>query len=83
MKTVATFEDLNLPSWAVCAIEYGDLSGLEAGEDQEILNWMESFELQPGQSLVFSYGEESFFSSSPEFGLPGDCIDCTATILES
>jgi hypothetical protein len=74
-----------IPTYAVCALEYGDYSGLDDSDIENMEEWLrDEFK---GASLTFDWsngidesetGEinESHFTSSPAFGLPMDCIEC-------
>lgn len=70
MKYLATE---NIPTWAVCYIEYGNdcADGLTDEEIKMVDDFLNSY----GCGLVFEYSEEQFFTSSPAFGLPCDCVE--------
>jgi hypothetical protein len=81
----------HFPSYAICALEYGDYSAFAINperEDQDIKN-VESFDLEMlemqnelnATSRTYSYGEDEFFSSDPVFGLASTCVDLTVTFL--
>ena len=81
----------HFPSYAICALEYGDYSSFAMDperEDEDIKN-VESFDLKMlemqnelgASSRTYSYGENEFHSSCPVFGLATTCVDLTATFL--
>lgn len=55
------------------AIEYGDFSGLEPGEIDNLHEWLEGY---PADT-VYEYGEESFFGECGITGWMGDVITVT------
>ena len=76
MKTYDTIE-YRVPVWAVCAIEYGDLSGLEPEDVTNLDVFMDSM---PKRILGIEYGEESsFYPSNDIHNLGDDCVSATVT----
>ena len=76
MTTLNHFDTVTLPQWAVCALAYGDESGLTDTESDMLAEWLEEMQdAADNRPLTFDFGEESFFSNSPEFGLATDCIE--------
>ena len=63
----------NIPEWAVGYMAYGDASGLNAEEITQVDAWMKENKL----SNLSEISDERYFSSHPEFGLAGDCVDGT------
>lgn len=68
----------SIPTWAICALEYGDYSGLN---DEDIKNIESFLDGLPELGGTFTYNDEKYFSNSPAFGLPCDCVDVEYTIL--
>ena len=67
-----------IPTWSICAIEYGDYSGL-TDEDIQIL---ETFLADlPQAGGCFSYSEEEYFSRYPSFGLACTCVEADYVLL--
>ena len=66
------YDSLSVPEWAVCAIEYGDFSGLTRGECKQISYFLDDW---PNDRFYIEWGYERYFSNNPAFGLPCDCID--------
>ena len=71
------YDTVNFPSYALSALLNDDYSGLEETDIKELEEWEDS--LPP--SCVFEVKEEIFFTPSPCFGLPCDCVELS--ILES
>lgn len=74
MKYIGKYK---IPEYAVCAIEYGDYTGLTDEEKREIIDFMsDNF---PNGCVVDWHGNtpegEAYFSTAPEFGLPTNVID--------
>lgn len=63
---------LSIPEWSVCAIEYGDYSGLSDDEIALIEGFFQDF---PCDRFTIQWGSDREFCISPAFGLPGTCID--------
>jgi len=63
---------LSIPEWAVCAIEYGDYSGLCDNEIALIEGFFQDF---PCDQFTIQWGNDRFFCYFPAFGLPCTCID--------
>lgn len=54
----------------ICAIEYGDYSGLDDTEAEDLDAWLEQY-----PSCTFSYGESSEFDGCDISGLMATCIE--------
>lgn len=78
--------NFDIPTYAVTALEYGDYSGLEQDDIDNLEEWLR-LEFDGYTNLVFDWTNgideaetgdvnESSFCSSPAFGLAMDCIDC-------
>lgn len=63
----------DLPSYAVCYVEYGNEDGMSEEDIKLCDEWLAS--LSEGGQLHFEYGEESYFTKSPAFGLACDCVE--------
>ena len=68
-------DTVDLPSYAPVYLEYGDYSGLENADILAIDEWREGLEREAKGQLIFEYGEDSYFSTAPAFGLPADCVE--------
>lgn len=62
---------IDLPTWALAAIANGDHTGLTDYEE-ELLE--EFFHTTPNPNVYIHEDSQPFFSKSPEFGLPCECI---------
>ena len=84
MKLITKYEDINFPSWALCALLNGDITGLNDDEikmiDSFSAEWMESAKIDGGTHFGQDTTGESYFSSNPEFGLDCDCYSMTVYI---
>jgi hypothetical protein len=86
MKEVARYENLEIPSYALCYLVNADASGLEK-KDKELIDWyMEQFyqeAAQAGGHVIFACGKgKCGFTHFPEFGLPYYCVECTILIVK-
>lgn len=63
---------LSIPEWAVCAIEYGDYSGLSDSDIEALEGFFADF---PCDRFTIQWGSDRFFTNNPAFGLPCECID--------
>ena len=84
MTTIAAYTEIQLPTWAICYIEYSDESDLSDDDAKDVDAWMASMQaMHPdGRMVLDYYGQEEYFSICPEFGLASTCVDCTATFLK-
>ena len=65
-------DSFSIPEWSVCALEYGDFSGLTYDE----INQINTFATDYPQDKYLWHWERTFhFSNSPAFGLPCECVD--------
>lgn len=74
MKYIGKYK---IPEYAICAIEYGDYSGLDEQDEREIRDFL-SEEFPNGFVVDWQGNEpegEAYFSTVPEFGLPTNVID--------
>ena len=68
-----------VPTWAICAIEYGDLDGLST---EDITNLDEFMTDLPKRIYGIEYSEEPFFATRNDIcSLGADCV--TATVFFS
>ncbi len=70
MKLIGTYK---IPEYAMCAIEYGDYTGLEE-EDEEAINEFLESEFPNGYVVDWKDGAP-YFTSYPAFGKATDVID--------
>ena len=70
-----------IPAHMLCAIEYGDTSGLSDDDEKALDEFVESL---PKGNRVFSYGTISEFTASNDvLGRIGcDCVNATLTVFE-
>lgn len=60
----------------ICAIEYGDYSGLSDEEQAQLEDFLANV-----PSKLFSWGEESHFAKCDVCGLYSQVLDVTVTVL--
>lgn len=70
---------VKIPEWALPTLINGDTSGLSREDFETIKSWSDSWDSVFDLSVLSG---ESYFSSSPEFGLPCNVYDCTVDIYE-
>ena len=69
--------DYTIPTWAICPIEYGDLSGLTPDEVTMLDEFMDQL---PRRILGIHYSDEPWFSQSNDLQLlGGDVVTATVT----
>ena len=69
--------EYRVPTWAVCPIEYGDLSGLEPEDVTNLDVFMDSL---PKRIVDIDYSDESSFCHSNDIhNLGDDCVIATVT----
>lgn len=69
----------NIPKWAIDTLNFGNESGIELTDDEKKMftAWIERENIR--EVTGFS---QPYFSSHPEFGLAGDCVDATFILNE-
>lgn len=87
MKTIILHETW-IGTQFPCALEYGDLTGLDDGEERQLDDWYSGLialaEDRYGVHdpvLHFEYGEQSEFETCDVTGLRGDCVAVSVIIL--
>ena len=87
MKTITLLEDY-IGTQFPCALEYGDVTGLEDGEERQLEDWYSGLialaEDRYGVHdpvIHFDYAEESEFETCDVTGMRGNCVAVTAFIL--
>jgi len=80
MRVLHSFE-ADVPSYAVPYLEYGDDSGMDTGDVTEIDAWFNSYAADAadvGCTVLLDWDTDggSFFTRSPAFGMPADCVKC-------
>lgn len=86
MKTIILHETY-IGTQFPCALEYGDNSGLEDGEERQLDDWFSGLvniaedRYTANPVIHFEYGEESEFETCDVTGLKGICVAVTAFIL--
>ena len=91
MKTIANYDELNVPEYALSYLVNGDVSGIDKTDLEICRSWFKWYESKaaevPGavaQFNVVSSPEGNFdpyFCKSPEFGLPCNCVECEVLIF--
>ena len=87
MKTIILHETY-IGTQFLCALEYGDNTGLDDGEERQLDDWYSGLialaEDRYGVHdpvLHFEYGEQSEFETCDVTGLRGDCVAVSVIIL--
>lgn len=85
MKIIAKYE-YRLPNWALCALMYGDESGLEDEDlrdldaflkrEHYVTDWDVANDEETGEPC------EPYFCTSPDLGLAGDVVDVIGYVYE-
>ena len=71
MEFIGTYK---IPTYAICAIEYWDFSGLN-DDDEEIIKDFISRNFPNGFIADYKGIENPYFCAFPSFGIAADCID--------
>jgi hypothetical protein len=72
--SIENWDSYTIPTWAVCAIEYGDTDELSAEEADLIEEWLDTL---PEGHIIYGWDfDNEFFSWHPEFGLATTCVEC-------
>lgn len=76
-----------IPSWSLCYIAYGDKRGISDEDVKQVECFYDSYR-KNGMEIQGIYpihddneNFESYFSSSPAFGLPCDVVDCDVVYI--
>lgn len=69
MANVRLIETCTIAQHFICAIEYGDMSGLDDDEESSVCAWLENY-----PSCTFEYGEYAEFAKCEITGLMSDCV---------
>ena len=86
MQVLHSFEE-DIPSYAVPYLEYGYDNGLDTGDVTGIDEWFDSHEenaADVGCTVLLNWDTDSgsFFTYSPAFGMPVDCVKCTVLYVK-
>ena len=74
-----TTYEYKLPTWAICAIEYGEVDSLNDADEAAIDAFLMSL---PEGNGCFSYSDDVYFSYNNDIdGLGCDVVDATYTVL--
>jgi hypothetical protein len=67
-----------IPAWALNYLINADTDGLSSKDLNLVRNW----EMSWGCNISISTSDETYFSNSPEFGLPCEVMDCDVLVYE-
>ena len=70
MANIQLIEEATIAEYFVCAIEYGDYSGLNDEEEKHLDEWLANY-----PHCIFEYGESEEFAKCEITGLMGSCMD--------
>lgn len=86
MKT-RKWNTVNFPDWALCLAEYGEENNINEDDKEAFQAWKKKVERDARDgakkhpiSILYSWGEGSYFSQSPAFGLPCNCTQAEILI---
>ena len=68
------FIEVDFPAWALDYMVNAEIGSVSRSEKRQIEAWIQMMGLNGYDVSLASYGQEEYFSSSPEFGLPCDCV---------
>ena len=70
MANIQLIEEVTIAEYFVCAIEYGDYSGLDDKEESQLNEWLENY-----RYCIFEYGNRDEFTRCEITGLMTTCIN--------
>ena len=70
MANIQLIEEVTIAEYFVCAIEYGDYSGLDDKEESQLNEWLENYPY-----CIFEYGNRDEFTRCEITGLMTTCIN--------
>jgi len=70
MANIQLIETCTIAEYFVCAIEYGDMSGLDDEEESMVGDWLENY-----PCCMFEYGDSIEFAKCEITGLMGNCVN--------
>ena len=76
---------LHLLDWKMDYIYNAEIGVLSSDEIKQIDNYLDQFKENKNDNVVVSIDgneQESYFTNSPEFGLPCDVYDCTIVVFK-
>jgi hypothetical protein len=80
MAKTELFNTYKIPTYAICALEYGDYSDLEDKDIENIEKFKGTLNKACPLGYILDWDQETlnspYFTSVPEFGLPMDVTDC-------
>jgi len=69
MTNIQMIETCLIAEHFICAIKYGDMSGLNDEEDGLVCDWLDNY-----PCCMFEYGDSSEFAKCEITGLMSDCV---------
>ena len=87
MKTLKEYDELAIPSWALSYLVNNDATGLSDEDRAQVDSFIADFEAEAkslNAHVMFVDDAEGgeFFTNSPEFGLPCNCVEAKILILQ-
>jgi hypothetical protein len=87
MKTLKVYDELAIPSWALSYLVNDDSTGLSDQDQAQVDSFMADFEAEAkslNAHVMFADDAEGgeFFTNSPEFGLPCNCVEAKILIMQ-
>jgi len=70
MANVQLIETCTIAEYFVCSIAYGDMSGLDDEEENQVNDWLDNYPY-----CMFEYGEVVEFAKCEITGLMGNCVN--------
>ena len=70
MANIQLIEEATIAEYFICAIEYGDYSGLDDKEESQLNEWLENY-----RYCIFEYGNRDEFTRCEITGLMTTCIN--------
>lgn len=70
MANIQMIDTCTIAEHFICAIEYGDMSGLDDKEESQVNDWLTDY-----PSCMFEYSDSTEFAKCEITGLMGNCVN--------
>lgn len=81
------YDTVDFPAYALTALIDGDFSGMSTRDSLYLRNWQQEVETriraEHGEAcdIIYSPGEQTYFSTAQVFGLPAECVELEIHVI--